>query len=134
MNTEAFQSWLTAYGAAWEDCDPEAYMPLFSEDAAYHWTPFEAPRKGHAEIREALSRAMETQKDPDFSFEIISFDGKTGWAHWTCSFTRKSIDEPVRIDGVLCAEFDEAGKCRVFREWWHALEPGQGDLMRDFDA
>jgi hypothetical protein len=31
----------------------------------------------------------------------------------------------VRIEGVLSAEFASGGKCRVFREWWHASEsPG----------
>ena len=37
----------------------------------------------------------------------------------------KCVFGEVRIEGVLSAEFVKAGKCRVFREWWHSAEsPG----------
>ena len=130
---DTFQSWLTAYGAAWEKLDAEAYLPLFSEDAAYYWTPFEAPHRGHDAILAALVDAIARQGDPSFSATVIAVEGDIGWAQWSCSFTRKGTDDPVRIEGVLKAVFRD-GKCCEFREWLHALEPGQGDLMRDIDA
>lgn len=135
MNPPAdFESWLSAYGAAWEALDAEAYMPLFTDDAAYHWSPFDAPKRGHDEIRAALKTALERQIGPEFSFEIIMAGGDTGWAHWACGFIRAGTDYPVRIDGVLKARFAEDGRCCEFREWWHALEPNETDAMRAVDA
>lgn len=134
LDDTAFHTWLAAYGAAWESFDAGAYLPLFSGDAVYHWTPFEAPCRGHDEIRAALERAMERQSDLTFRFEIIAVKGETGWAKWEASFTRQGTEYPVRVDGVLAARFDTAGKCVEFREWWHALEPGQADEMQAVDA
>ncbi|WP_300378901.1 nuclear transport factor 2 family protein [Henriciella sp.] len=133
MGRKAFQDWLFAYGAAWEALDPDAYLPLFTDTAEYHWAPFEAPKSGHEEIRSALKEAMSRQEAPQFSYKLITVEGETGWAEWACRFTRKGTDDPVRIEGILKAVFEQ-GKCCEFREWWHVLEPGQGDLMRDFDA
>ena len=133
METAAFEAWLSEYGKAWGARDADAYLPLFTDSAEYHWTPFEAPKRGHDELRQALQDAMARQVSPKFSASIIAFDGTTGWAEWSCRFTRAGTDDPVRVEGVLKAVF-ENGKCCEFREWWHALEPGQGDLMRDFDA
>jgi hypothetical protein len=31
----------------------------------------------------------------------------------------------AEIDGVLPAEFDPDGKCRMVREWWHSSETSQ---------
>lgn len=129
-----FHAWLHAYGAAWEAGDADAYLPLFAEEAVYHWTPFEAPRRGHDEIRAALVTVLERQSDVSFRFEIIAVTGDTGWAKWDAGFLREGTAYPVRVDGVLSARFDADDKCVEFREWWHALEPGQSDEMRAVDA
>ena len=81
---DTFQSWLTAYGAAWEKLDAEAYLPLFSEDAAYYWTPFEAPHRGHDAILAALVDAIARQGDPSFRRRLsplrVTSGGRNGHA------------------------------------------------------
>lgn len=133
LTRQAFEQWLADYGSAWSSLDAESYIPLFAEDVRYYWEPFEAPKRGHAGLRNALADSLDKQSNPEFKATIISVDGDTGWAHWSCNFTRMGTDDPVRVDGVLKAVFD-GEKCAEFREWWHRLEPGQGDLMRDVDA
>ena len=52
--TDRFERWLQAYGQAWEARDSAAAVRLFSKNAAYHWTPFDPPYVGRAEIAAAL--------------------------------------------------------------------------------
>jgi hypothetical protein len=133
LKRELFEDWLSAYGRAWASLDPQEYGQLFADNAVYYWTPFDAPLRGHEDIAKALAKVFGQQADPDFRSQVIGVLDNSGWAHWTCHFTREGTDDPVRMDGVLKAVFKD-GKCAEFREWWHRLEPGQGDLMRDFDA
>ncbi|RIJ26184.1 nuclear transport factor 2 family protein [Henriciella barbarensis] len=134
MLTETFfYEWLQAFGKAWSDLDIENFSQLFATDVEFYQSPFVAPTQGRAALTEVLTETFARQKEPSFGFEIISASDQTGWAHWTAFFTRDGIDDPVRMNGVLKAEFRD-GACCSYRQWHHRLEPGQGDLMRDFDA
>ena len=68
---------------------------------------------------------MSQQRDVRFTFTVFAVSGATGMATWRADFTRLPDQFKVRIEGVLSAEFAAAGKCRVFREWWHSADsPG----------
>ena len=117
-----FDGWLTSYGAAWEGRDSKAAVRIFTPDAEYHWTPLDPPQRGHAGIAAAWDGAVSTQRDISFRYEILAVAGATGIAKWRADFTRLATGAKVVIEGVLTAEFAAPGKCRVFREWWHAAE------------
>ncbi len=119
---EHFDSWLRSYGDAWEQRDSGAAVQLFSEDASYHWTPFDPPLVGHAAIAAELSAVTAAQCDIDFSYEILSVDAERGVAAWTARFRRLDTRAAVTVEGVLSAEWDDGGGCRCFREWWHLRE------------
>jgi len=122
---EQFTQWLRAYQTAWEGRDAAAAAGLFTDDARYHWTPLVPPQQGPAEIAAAWQAAVSQQRDVRFTFAVFGVSGATGMATWRADFTRLPDQFKVRIEGVLSAEFAAAGKCRVFREWWHSAEsPG----------
>ncbi len=122
---EHFTEWLRGYQSAWEGRDSAAAASLFTDDARYHWTPLVPPQKGPAEIAAVWDAAVSQQRDIRFTFSVFGVAGSTGMANWRADFTRLPDQFKVRIEGVLSAEFAEAGKCRVFREWWHSAEsPG----------
>ncbi len=50
--------------------------------------------------------------------------GSKGLAQWQATFVRIPFGNHVELDGFLMAEFDGAGMCSVFREWWHRREEG----------
>lgn len=122
ISTADFDAWLRAYGAAWEGRDSKAAVKIFTEDAEYYWTPLDPPQRGHAGIAAAWDGAVSTQRDIRFRYEILAVTGTTGIAKWRADFTRIATGAKVVIDGVLSAQFTEPGRCRVFREWWHASE------------
>ena len=120
VDAETFGSWLDAYGRAWETGDPEAAAELFTDDAAYHETPFDEPMRGRAEISEYWSDVPRFQEDIRFSYEVLA--ASEGIAHWSADFLRLPARTPVRLDGILLAKLDAGGRCTEFREWWHRLE------------
>ena len=119
LTVAEFESWLRGYKRAWESRDPEAAAQLFTTDAQYFWTPFDAPQKGRAEIAAAWRGAVEHQQDVTFEYRIITTSDATGTAHWHTRLTSVPDGKPVELDGILSAEFRGSGQCRTFREWWH---------------
>ena len=125
LEPSAFDRWLGEYGKAWQTGDPDAVNRLFAGNAAYYETPFDEPMVGTDAIWQYWSEgAGKSQKNVRFSYDIISTVRHTGIAHWKATFERIPIGSKVEIDGILMAEFDEQGMCRVFSEWWHRREGG----------
>lgn len=123
MTDTHFHDWLLRYGGAWEQGDPEAAVALFSPSAVYFETPFDEPMAGTEAIRRYWTEgAKDGQTVVRFEASVISFDGKTGFAHWTACFRRVGSGTFVELEGVLRAEFDDLGRCVTFREWWHRRE------------
>jgi uncharacterized protein (TIGR02246 family) len=119
---EAFDSWLTAYGRAWEARDPQAAADLFSEDATYRETPFDEPARGREAIAEYWSRVTAGHDGVRFGYEILAVADDTGIARWWASFQSIRSGKPVELDGIFVVLMDADGRCKKFREWWHYRE------------
>lgn len=123
INSSDFADWLDEYGQAWEYGDAEHAIRLFTEDAYYYETPFDSPMKGHEAIRRYWNEgAGQSQKDVQFSAQVLAVGEDFGIALWQAKFVRVPSGKQVSLDGVLLASFDERGKCKIFREWWHRIE------------
>jgi uncharacterized protein (TIGR02246 family) len=114
-----FEAWLRGYETAWEKRDPQAAAELFTADAEYHWTPFDTPQRGRAEIAAVWDKAVSQQRDIDFRYEILAVNGANGIARWHTKLTAVPANTPVELDGILVATFGSSRQCQVFREWWH---------------
>ncbi len=82
MTITNFSNWLKLYGNAWENKDTVKFVSLFSEDANYHWTPFEEPKRDRKEIKSAFESAVSTQDGIKFHYEILSFSTNIGICRW----------------------------------------------------
>ena len=122
LTEQRFQSWLSAYGEAWQAKDAGAFAALFADNALYYWTPFDEAKKGSGEIQAAFADAVSTQRDIDFGARILYVQAQLGAAHWSCAFTRISTGKRVHLDGIFVVQFADAGKALSFREWWHSDE------------
>jgi ketosteroid isomerase-like protein len=119
MDRAMFTGWLDAYKDAWETRDSETAADLFTADAAYYETPFEAPARGRDGIRDYWSDATRYQEGVEFSYEVLATTEDAGIARWHCRFTRLTSDSAVELDGIFLVELDADGRCTEFREWWH---------------
>jgi uncharacterized protein (TIGR02246 family) len=121
MDRKTFENWMDAYTRAWEDRDPEAAADLFTADANYFETPFEAPARGRGGIRDYWSDATRYQEGIEFSYEVLATTENAGIAHWHTVFTRLTANSTVELDGIFLVELDADGRCTEFREWWHKI-------------
>lgn len=126
MTRDDVQAWLDRYVAAWESYDPASVGELFSEDAEYRYHPADAPIVG----RDAIVRSW-VEPDGDASsrddlgtyaahYEPFAVDGgravAVGWSrYWTDA--SRSV-ERTTYDNCFLLEFDGAGRCRAFTEFF----------------
>jgi len=123
ITSSDFEDWLDKYGQVWECGDAESVIRLFTDDANYYETPSDKPMNGHEAIRRYWSEgAGQSQKDVQFSAQVLAVSEDSAIARWQAKFVRVPSGNQVSLDGVLLASFDERGKCKVFREWWHRTE------------
>jgi SnoaL-like domain len=119
VNETQLESWLKAYGGAWEARDGEAAAGLFSEDATYQWEPYDEPFRGRAEIRDRWNQATADQDQVRFGFEIVAAPEEVAVVEWWCTFLLPKQESWMDLRGIFLLRFDEDGLCTELREWWN---------------
>jgi uncharacterized protein (TIGR02246 family) len=114
MDKATVAAWVDRYVAAWESNDPAAIGGLFAADAAYRQRPSDEPWQGRDGI---VAGWLETKDDPGtwtFRYDVLAAtDGLAfvrGWTHYT--------NPPDDYDNLWVLQFDGAGRCLDFTEWW----------------
>lgn len=130
LTVTAFDRWMAAYGQASAADDPLASAGLFSEDARYYESPFDAPRVGRQAIYDYWAAGAQNLTGKRSTYDILAVREAVGIARWRSRFVVKATGAVVVLDCIFLAEFDAAGLCCCFREWWHSVtDPeGLGDL------
>ncbi len=129
MILDEFKSWLDAYGRAWETRDANAAADLFSDDAAYHETPFVEPMRGRAEILAYWTHVGRSQEQIRFRYEILAIANENGTAHWWASLTRQPERTRVKLDGIFVITLNGERRCTTLREWWQRKQVGPGPIV-----
>jgi len=117
--------WIDEYRRAWESSDAEAAADLFTEDATYRSNIFEEPHRGQAGVRAYWVSVTDLQSDITVRMGRPFVDGtRVAVEFWT---TMRVDGDETTLPGCLLLDFDEAGRCRRLREYWHfapgTLEP-----------
>jgi hypothetical protein len=134
------ERFMQGYKAAWEARDEHAFAGLFTEDGAYHNTPF-AVQRGPLALK-AYWQRVKLQQDIRVDYEVLATEADGGIAHWHVTYqvaseelfriwaastgtnllARKPGDPLPRLtlDGLLVARFAPGGLCRECRLWWHS--------------
>jgi uncharacterized protein (TIGR02246 family) len=119
LEIDAFDSWLSAYGHAWEERDATAAAELFTMDALYQETPHAEPLRGRTAIAGYWATVTADQVNVEFDYEILAVTERTGIAHWQAHFRSVSGDVPVDLNGIFVIDFAADGQVESLREWWH---------------
>lgn len=122
MTHDEVNTWLRAYGDAWEARSGERAAMLFAEDAVYCWGPYETPLQGREAIRDRWSLATDDQREVSFRHEVLGTDGTRAFARWWSTFLDSSTQARLELDGVFVLDFAEDGLCTQLQEWWLARE------------
>lgn len=119
LTIDFFEQWLESYSRASRENDAKASAELFAKDARYYETPFDDPILGRESIYQYWLKGAQRLKDKASTHEILSANDNLGIAHWQSEFTMINSGKQVALDCLFVVEFDDDGKCSVFREWWH---------------
>lgn len=119
LTAESLEQWLASYGEAWEARSARKAGKIFTDDATYRESPYDAPFVGKQAIKDYWSRVTKDQKDIKFTSKVLAVSGNTGIAHWHAEFTQASSGAKVTLDGIFVLEFAESGLCKKLEEWWH---------------
>ena len=111
---------LEAYGRAWASFDGDAWVALFTEDAAYHRDPFSAPFEGELALRRFLVESAETQEQDEFTVERHWVADDTVLAAWHASLVARSTRERVRSAGFMTMDVSDDGRIERLHMWWMA--------------
>ncbi|MBI1281676.1 MAG: DUF4440 domain-containing protein [Anaerolineaceae bacterium] len=119
MNNESVALWLSNYVEAWKSYDPEAIRALFSEDARYYYSPYSDPLEG----REAIVADWLDNPDKPGTFQaeykLLATNGNLVVANGrTTYFENDGKTFQREFDNIFVLEFDETGKCSLFKEWY----------------
>jgi uncharacterized protein (TIGR02246 family) len=120
LTPAAVEAWLARYEEAWEQRDSARAAALFTENAAYHEMPFDAPKAGRAGIRDYWATVTADQRDVDFKSQLVAVNGETAIARWSATLKSASSGMRVELDGIFVLTFEGSGLlCSELREWWH---------------
>ena len=114
MTVDKAAEWLEALKTSWEASDVDGALSLFSHTIAYYERPFK-PGTSQAEIA-TYWRDIVGLCDITFDYEIVAIEGNRVIVHWRNGF-RVDGDSSL-LDGVFFVDFDDAGNCVEFRQWW----------------
>ena len=114
--------WLDAYLQAWETYSPEAIGALFSEDATYSYHPYDEPVRGRENIVESWLNDQDPPGTYEGQYAPIAIDGNIAVVHGRSHYFKDSARTELtkEWDNIFVIEFDDAGRCRSFGEWYVA--------------
>ncbi len=118
MDERTVAAWLDGYSRAWERNDPAEIGGLFSEDAVYHYDPFDEPVRG----REAIVASWLEDPDPPGTYEgryrPVLVSGDRAVANGSSRYFHADGSLDKEYDNVFLLRFDAAGRCAEYREWY----------------
>lgn len=115
------QRWLDRFIEAWRANEPGPIEALFTEDAVYHYRPYDHPDHTIRGRDAIVASWLEEPDDPgswEAYYEPYVVDGEraaaVGWSRYAAS-----TDEPERTyHNAYLLRFGADGRCAEFREFY----------------
>jgi hypothetical protein len=119
LNETTVSTWLGNYVSAWKSYDPQAIGDLFSQDAAYYYTPYGEPLRGRDAIIADWLKNPDAPGTYDGQYHPIAVEGNTAVANGRSYYFEADGKTPKReFDNIFVLRFDDEGRCAEFREWF----------------
>jgi uncharacterized protein (TIGR02246 family) len=119
MDHAGVQRWLDNYVQAWLTYDPQQITDLFSEDAVYHYGPYQEPVKGREAI---VANWLENRDKPGTykaQYHPVAVEGNTAVANGRSTYFEADGKTFLReFDNIYVIHFDDNGRCKEFAEWY----------------
>jgi len=119
-----YRALIDTFGKGWERGDVDAICSVFSEDAVFLETPFSAPDRGMAAIREYWKDIPLYQAETKFDSGEIYVAGPWFATDFRCTFRRRRTGEQVDARGAIFCETKD-GRISEMRMYWHRYAGGR---------
>jgi hypothetical protein len=118
MNRDEVMRWVGGYEQAWRDGDVGAVERLFTDEARYLASPYEAPKVGHDAIKAFW--LDDEGRTFEMSASLVAVDGRTAIVRLEVQY-----GEPTRQEyrDLWVLRFGGDGRVEEFEEW--AYWPGR---------
>ena len=115
VDRTAFEAWISGYERAWRTPGTDTLRELFTDDATYLHSPYEAPITGLADIAADWEDEREGPGEA-FTMEssILAVDGDTAVARVLVRYGDPVTQEYLDLWVV---RFAADGRCTAFEEW-----------------
>ncbi len=113
-----YASLIEQFGKGWEKGSTDQIVGVFTDDALFHPSPFDAPARGSAAIRAYWSDIPREQAEISFRFGEMFVVGPWFATEFKCTFRRRRTGEPVDLRGAIFCETAD-GKIAEMRMYWH---------------
>ena len=125
VSPEVVEAWLRDYVEAWKRYDAQAIGDLFTEDARYFYGPYDAPLEGRTAIVDSWLANQDKPGTYTGEYHLLMSEGNRVVTNGRSIYFADDGKTPVReYDNIFVLEFDDAGRCRLFREWY-MRKPGK---------
>ncbi len=119
IDHQSVTKWLQDYVAAWKSYDPQAIGALFSQDAAYRYSPFDEPVRGRDGIVASWLENRDAPNTYSAEYRPIAVDGNTAVANGRSLYYEADGSTLKRqFDNIFVLRFDAEGRCADFCEWF----------------
>jgi uncharacterized protein (TIGR02246 family) len=126
MTRDDVQDWLDRYVEAWRTYDRAAIADLFSEDAEYRYHPGDEPTRGREAIVDEWVAPVGNASGRDAAdtwvarYEAFAVDGNRAVSRGQTTYWTDASHQTVEHEyfNVFLMEFDDAGRCRSFTEYF----------------
>jgi hypothetical protein len=106
---------------AWEELDADLALELFTDDVVYWASPFHAPHRGRAAVREHLQAQMQGWAEVRvWSGEPMRAGGWVAVERW---MSVEHLGVPATIAGVSLLRLAADGRCCEVRDYWLESAP-----------
>ena len=116
MTRDDVNRWLARYVEAWKSYDPDAIGDLFADDAEYRYHPWDEPLAGRAAI---VADWLANRDEPgtyEADYTAFAVEGERAVGVGTSRYSGSGGARTYHNAYLL--EFDAAGRCRSFTEWF----------------
>ena len=120
MNQKSVQVWVDNYVEAWRTYDPAQIGDLFSKDALYYYSPFDeqSPVRGRDAIVADWLKEPNAAGSWEARYVPVAVEGNVGVAQGRTGYLRPDGSVEREFDNIFVLQFDEAGRCKRFTEWY----------------
>ena len=112
-----YDNWTKEFMESWKALEWRRTIETLNKNVEYYENPIDEPCSSFDEVIKLWSVVADNQKNIEYKYEIISYNGKTCIINWKMTRTLTKNNTKQEIDGIFQISLDKEGLCTFFKQW-----------------